>query len=151
LWDLKLTAYQELIESLDYIKGYYNGKVAYISGQLGESKKTTNPSSKDFNAEYAVLRKSVVYGRFLYSKEVEEELNKLVSLMLSYDYEEFDPDEYQGYNAHCSSEVSKCLKFVVERSAVDLELKPSLRAVVINFYAFIKGWSDQNGTYLSGN
>lgn len=138
LWDLRFAAYQELIVVLHGMQVFYSGMSAHIAGKLDEGEKTARPDSAKFYAEYEVLRKSMVYGQLLYSTEVEQALNNLISFIFSEDMSSLDIDEYQGFNNACSSKVGQCLKFVAEQSTVDLELKPSLTSVASNFFEFIK-------------
>ncbi len=138
LWDLRFSAYQELIESLDGMVGSFSLTANYIDGQLGHTDKVAKPSQEKINAESKVLHKMIVYGHLLYSKEVEEKLNQLSQDIHSFDYDNFDPEDYYSFNTLCSSRAGECLNFVVKQSKSDLDLSPTIKSVFSKFFDFLK-------------
>jgi len=133
LWDLRFVAYQELIVSLHSINDYCKQYGHYASG-IVEGEKLMPPNSTEFNTKFAALRVSMSQGQILYSKEVQNALNDLCNCL----GDDSISDVEKLYHGH-SDEAGKCLKTVGECAIIDLELKPSLRAITRKFFNFIKG------------
>ena len=118
-WELRVSAYQSLIEALSDLSYYYGKKfVAEI-----ESRKLNTEYEKQlkvfWNESYHRVRKAADVGSFLFSDEVNSVLKEFKAL------ENKNHESYFEYiNSH-SGTVDKCLKTVVSSAKRDLKIGSS--------------------------
>ncbi len=118
-WELRIVAYQGLIEALSDLNHYFSSNYdAEIKRQDLDGARVKE-LKKYFDNSFQKIRVSADSGAFLFSDNVNESLQELMALKDT----NFDSwFEYLDENLFITS---KCLKSVVASSKVDLQVKSS--------------------------
>ncbi|GJM17593.1 MAG: hypothetical protein DHS20C13_29200 [Thermodesulfobacteriota bacterium] len=116
-WELRVAAYQSVIEALSDLTHYYNANYLHEIGQRELSGKYKAEIEKFWSNNYQKIRKAADSGIFLFSEEVNKSLKEFIDL---------DKIEYDSYFEYLDSSLpaaEKCLRAVVSSANKDLRLK----------------------------
>lgn len=119
-WELRIQAYNEVIEALSELLQYYD---TYFNTLTRKEKLTTEQRNELLDIRkngFLKVRKAADAGAFLFSPEVEEALNQLVS-RLEVDYFTLYDQVNEGWLS-----TRECLNIIVGCSKIDLQLKSSI-------------------------
>lgn len=117
-WELRVEAYRTLIEALSDLNYYFDSKYLAELQKRALNDDEKNKLNKIWNESYHKVRKATDSGSFLFSKEVNSELNGFMEHYRN-DYHE----SYFEYLDTYSALIEKCLNNVVEKSKKDLKVK----------------------------
>ena len=116
-WELRVAAYQAIIESLSDLTYYYDHKYTAEIEHRNLSKNNEKELKKIWNESYHKVRKAADSGVFLFSEEVNLALKELI------DQKNENHRSYFEYIDSYSAVADKCLKTVVLSANKDLRLK----------------------------
>ena len=118
-WELRVDAYQQLIEALSDIAHYYECHYLAEITYRKLSYEAKGELSSFWNNAFPKVRKFADAGAFLFSEEVNVALEKFIH---SANEEHQTRDEHLDHNLHAAK---KCLIAVVNASKKDLMVKES--------------------------
>ncbi len=116
-WELRVSAYRELINALSDLANYYS---SYIADEVDGHKMSDgykNMINNQWDKSYLKVRRTADSGAFLFSQRVNDALLKFMEVTENYQ---------ECYISHWEdnlSEVRHCLKTVVDASKKDLVAK----------------------------
>ncbi|USF86395.1 hypothetical protein [Candidatus Endoriftia persephonae] len=116
-WELRVVAYQSVIEALLDLTHYYNRKYKAEMENRELSKEYEAELDKFWDESYHKIRKASDSGVFLFSNEVNQALKEFVDL------KNIDHHTYFEYLDSNLSVAEKCLKTVVSSANKDLRVK----------------------------
>ncbi len=116
-WELRVAAYQSVIEALSDLTHYYNRKYKAEIEHREISEEYEAELSKFWDSSYHKVRKAADSGVFLFSKEVNAALQEFKNLQNE------DHQTYFEYLDSYSAIAEKCLKTVVECANKDLRVR----------------------------
>lgn len=118
-WELRVAAYQGLIEALSDLNHYFNTmyKAEVENHNMDEEYK--KELRKYWDGAYHKIRLAADSGAFLYSDEVNESLQEFMDMRNAYH------DTWFEYLDENLAVAEKCLKLVVASSKTDLQVKSS--------------------------
>jgi len=118
-WELRVAAYQGLIEALSNLNHYFDSN--YSAELNNQSLDGTHEKElrKYFDNSIHKIRIAADSGAFLYSDKVNESLRELMELRNA------NHDTWFEYLDENLAVTKKCLKSVVSSSKVDLQVKSS--------------------------
>ena len=116
-WELRVGAYQELIEALSDLSQYYSShNQAYLQRyELPDEYKET--LSKLWDEGHIKVRISADKGAFIFSDKVDTALKKFIEC------DNTRQDDYYDHFEINETEVKKCLSTIVKASKLDLKTK----------------------------
>ena len=118
-WELRVSAYQAVIEAISDLTHYYNRKYKAEIERGKISDEYEAELSRFWENSYHKVRKAADSGVFLFSKEVNMALKEFMDLQNEEHHTYFEYlDSYSGV-------AEKCLKTVVECANKDLRVRDS--------------------------
>ena len=116
-WELRVTAYQSVIEALSDLTHYYNRKYKAEIEHREISEEYEAELSRFWDNSYHKVRKAADSGVFLFSKEVNNALKEFKDLQNK------DHQTYFEYLDSYSAIAEKCLKTLVQCANKDLRVR----------------------------
>ena len=116
-WELRVAAYQSVIEALSDLTHYYNRKYKAEIEHRELSKEYEEEIGKFWDESYHKVRKAADSGVFLFSEEVNHALKEFMELK---------NEDHHTYFEHLDSYLAvaeKCLKTVVSSANRDLRVR----------------------------
>jgi len=116
-WELRIQAYKEVIEALSELLQYFD---TYLNATVAKEKLTEDQKNELLDIRkngFQRVRRAADAGAFMFSTEVEDALNELVSES-NISYLTFYDQIYEGW-----ASTRKCLDVLVKCSKNDLQLK----------------------------
>lgn len=116
-WELRVAAYQSVIEALSDLTHYYDRKYKAEIESIDLSKENEAELSKFWDDSYHKIRKATDSGVFLFSEDVNQALKEFMDLKNE------DHQSYFEYLDSYSAIADKCLKTVVASANRDLRVR----------------------------
>ncbi len=118
-WELRVTAYQSVIEALSDLTHYYDRKYKAEIEHRELSEEYEAELTRFWDDSYHKIRKAADSGAFLFSEDVNRALKEFMNLKNE------DHQTYFEYLDSYSSVADKCLKTVVASANKDLRVRDS--------------------------
>ena len=116
-WELRVEAYQSLIEALSDLNHYYDKQYTAEIERRELSEESEKELTRIWNDSYHKVRKAADSGAFLFSNDVNKELNKFMNLKNE------SHNTYFEFLDSYSAATERCLKAVVSLASTDLKIK----------------------------
>ena len=116
-WELRVSAYQAVIEALSDINYYYGVEYSAVTENKDLNQKTKNELSEIWNKSYHRVRKAADSGVFLFSEEANSVLKKFINL------KNIHHDSYFEYLDTNYTIAEKCLNAMLKAAKNDLKVR----------------------------